>query len=543
MMVDLSGESKIWEWLALFVLLIVLFWMGPANIWDKEIDHGYPYGFYAQDAFIFMSYQYYLEESGSWSRLAPSLSRGFNDVIQSQPPVLEILSALLAQLTGFSFATATYVMVMLLVFLTVFCMYFIIRSFNSKVALLSLPLNVLLFSNVFITAFTWGNWPFFAGSAMFVLFLWCISNLKQRWIPALGALAMGAVAFGHTSEYLFIVPLLGFMFLVDTASKAFRWAEWKRIAGMTLGSVIIAGYYLIIFVHTFLHDYQPQYLTPESTGLSQFVAVTTPGLFFALMISAGALIGLLMVRKHRVLQIGLVMLLIGFTNYIGIGKRGLETRYLWPVYLSVFFGLFIYVVLTNVLRQKASLRTCTFVSIVFTVLLANHAYTELNGPGLLFKEGWQAMEWVAQSTPQNASVLYVYGDAYSQAAVLFNTQRRSDVVLVEDYVAMAREGKLRRTVQTEKLFDHTNALPYRTGIFTFGFHQLEENVSARGPADLCSFDYYVFDKVSRVEGAAQYNLAIVQHLEQQAAKFTKAYENTGVIVLRNMHPGGDCLGE
>jgi hypothetical protein len=543
-MIDLSENSAWWERFALIALLAALLWMGPANIWDKQIDHGYPYGFYAQDAFIFMSYQYYLEESGSWHYLAPYLSRGHTDVIQTQLSVLEVLSVLIAQATGLGFPAAIYVTVMLLVFLAVFCFYFIVRSFNPKVALLSLPLNVLLFAPVFITAFTWGNWPFFAGSSMLVLFFWCLARIKERFIPALGALAMAAVAFGHTSEYIFIVPLLGFLFLVDIASRAFNWKEWMRIAGMAIASALIASYYLVIFKGTFMHFYTPQNLVPDVQGLSQFVSVTTLGTWLAIVIGAGVLVGLLMLRKHRVIQIGLVFLLLGFTNYIGSSKRGLETRYMWPIYLSVFVGILIYFLLTNVLKQKLSTRTCAIIGMVLTVLLANQFYFKLDGPGLLFQEGWNGIEWINQQTPKNATVLYVYGDSYSnQGAVLFNSQRISDFILIDDYAQMVQASQLRRTVQTEQLFDRTNDLPYRTGLLSFDFYYKKDgNLKARGPVDFCSFDYYFLDKVSRSPPAAQFNIIVAQHLLNKA-NFTNAYENQGVIILNNPRPGGDCLVE
>ncbi len=352
---------------------------------------------------------------------------------------------------------------------------------------------------------------------------------------------MAGVAFGHTSEYIFIVPILGFVFLVDIVSRQFNWAEWTRIAGMVIGSVILAGYYLIIFFSTFFHGYEPQYMAPDVAGMSLFATVTTPGMWLVLVVAVGLLIGLLMVRKHRVLQIGLMMFLIGFTNYVGTGKRGLETRYLWPVYLSVFIGLLLYAIGTKAAKQYLTLRTCAIASIVLTAILANHYYAEMGGPGILFKEGWNGMEWVAKSTPANATILYVYGDAYNQAAILFNTQRISDVIIVDDFVSMAQSGALRRRVKTESLFDHTNALPYRKGIFDFGFHWTEDNVQARGEMDLCGFEYYAFDKVSRIQGAAQYNQVIASHFVQNA-NFTKAYENEGVIILKNPNPGGDCLG-
>lgn len=549
---NFTSESKAWEYLALFALLATLVWMGPANIWDQNIDHDHPYGYYAQDAFIFLSYQYYLEESGNWAHLAPYLARGHHDVIQSQPSALEILSTLLAQTTGLAFPTTTYVTVMLLVFLAVFCFYFIIRSFNPKIALLALPLNVLLFSNVFMSAFTWGNWPFFAGTAMFVLFLWCLCHSKERFIPALMTLALAAVAFAHTSEYVFagfvLATVLAFA-IARSGRELLRErfasplvAEWKPVILAGLASFAIALPYLIIFVQTFMHDYQPQYLSPESQGLSLFVSVATPGLWLALALAAGAVIGIVLLPKHRVLLISTIMLLIGFTNYVGTGKRGLETRYFWPVYLSVFFGLLLYVVLKNVLKNRLSTRACALISIALIAALGSHYYADVSGAGLLSREGWQGMEWIARETPLNASALYVYGDAYGQAAVLFNVRRNTDVILVEDYVAMAQAGGLRRTVQTERVFDHTGDIAYRTGLFTLSHYKDTPDFAARGPRDLCGFDYYVLDKVSRIPGAAQFNTAIAQSLTS-TGNFSTAYENPGVLILRNPQPGGDCLAQ
>jgi hypothetical protein len=537
---NFSADSKNWERFALLATFIALIWMGPANIWDNNIDHGHPYGYFAQDTFIFLSYQYYLEESGNWKQLAPSLARGYTDVVQSQPPMLETLSVLLAQATGLGFYTTTYLIVMLLVIAAVFCFYFLIRSFNPKVALLSLPFSALIFSPVFMTAFTWGNWPFFAGSAMFMLFFWCLNNIRQRWMPALGALAMAAIVLGHTSEYVFIVPLVGFLFLIDALGKEFRWDYAKRVIGMAVGSALISFHSLITFRGTFLHNAEAQFITPDVSGLGMFVSVTTAGIPLALATIAGIALGALMLRKHRALQISFVLFLIGFTNYLGTGKRGLETRYLWPIYLSVFLGLLIFVILTKVAKMRLPLRTCAFISIALTALLAHQYYAPIDGAGLASPDAWRAMEWVARETPKDATVLYVYGDAYSQAGVLFNTQRLSSAVLVDDYVSMAQSGGLRRTVQTERISDRTNAYPYRTGAFTFGFHQFEDNVTVRGPEDICTFDYLVFDTASRIPGAGAFNQQAAQSLLQRA-NFTQAFQNNGVVILNNPRPGGECF--
>jgi hypothetical protein len=149
------------------------------------------------------------------------------------------------------------------------------------------------------------------------------------------------------------------------------------------------------------------------------------------------------------------------------------------------------------------------------------------------------MRWVATETPKDAKVLYFFGDAYGQAGVLFNTLRLTNVILADDYVAMAQSGQLRRIVQTERVSDRTNSYPYRKGLFSFGFHLTEDKVEIRGPDDICDFDYHVLDTASGIQGVGQFNTAIAERLQQN--NFTIAYKNDRTLVLKNQQPGGECF--
>ena len=60
---------------------------------------------------------------------------------------------------------------------------------------------------------------------------------------------------------------------------------------------------------------------------------------------------LIFIKKKDYIVPSLFMLLIGFSNYI-LGKRGLETRFMWPIFLCALFGLsFYYLIL--ILKQKS----------------------------------------------------------------------------------------------------------------------------------------------------------------------------------------------
>ena len=59
-----------------------------------------------------------------------------------------------------------------------------------------------------------------------------------------------------------------------------------------------------------------------------------------------------------------------------------------------------------------------------------------------------------------------------------------------------------------------------------------------GKKDICGFDYYVFDKVSRQPVFAQYNLLVASELQSKGS--VKVFENPVLIVMKNSK-GADCI--
>ena len=63
-----------------------------------------------------------------------------------------------------------------------------------------------------------------------------------------------------------------------------------------------------------------------------------------------------------------------------------------------------------------------------------------------------------------------------------------------------------------------------------------------GKKDICSFDYYVFDRSSRQPVLAQYNLLIASELQDDGSA-AKVFENQVSVIMKNNNPGADCIEE
>jgi hypothetical protein len=498
----MAKKIVFWEIVAVIVLILALL-AGINNLWQGKIVHDYPTGYMAQDGYIFFSNQYWLNESRSWHYIAPALVRGETNIIQAQPPIFYHISATLANLAGIEFYDSSYITVMLLILCTALCFYYIIRAYNPHIALLSLPFNVLLFSGVWLLAFAWGRLPFFTGCAMLMLCLWCMCKYQEnKMIILFGIIAFASVAMAHTSEYMLLIPLV-LIFLR------------KEVYKMLIIGSLIASPYLLIFINTFLKGSSLQFITPETTGLSLFVTVLSAGWIIAIIIGLGLLFGMKHV-KSKPAFIGYYFFVVGFTYFIGFGKRAIETRYVWTIYLSVFFGMFFYEIFRKFESDKH--HWYAMISIVLTCILAFSFYTPLNAPSIITKPTWDAIRWISTQTPKDSTILF-YGDFW-QAGALFSAQRITDIVTVESLQNFGR------FVNVNTVNDRNCDFPVRTGIFSFGSRLNETKFAGTIRGDVCSYDYHAIRRL-------EMNRPAINWLVDKG--FTPVFENSEMMIVK-----GEC---
>jgi hypothetical protein len=159
---------------------------------------------------------------------------------------------------------------------------------------------------------------------------------------------------------------------------------------------------------------------------------------------------------------------------------------------------------------------------------------------IIYDGQWQGIEWLYANTPADARVLFLYGDGYSQWIRFI--KRLNFLVDTQDYIRFAQEGKPNRIMKIEPMLQNDMHLLYRKGLFSFGRHAKELNITVYpGAFDLCEFDYYVVDKASAyAPQLIQINIRLANILA--ARNMTLAYQNDNLAILKNNNVSGECLG-
>jgi hypothetical protein len=161
--------------------------------------------------------------------------------------------------------------------------------------------------------------------------------------------------------------------------------------------------------------------------------------------------------------------------------------------------------------------------------------------GLMDNQVWDTLTWIKQNTPENSMVMYFYGDAYDQLALVANSKRNAVRVQTDDLVQTLQQGKVKRTYNAWLYSEYGGGLPYSKGFLTYGLRSREDPLlTSEKPTDICTMDYYVFDKASAIPQLAQYNIYIAQRMLNHT-QIQLVHQNDLSVVLKNTKPGADCI--
>ena len=532
--------------LALF--FTILLFIGPGSVFDHRIMHGFPYGYYASDAFQHQVRAESIKDMGNFRYEAFYIAQGFEKTIGRYPPLIYHLSVIFSYLSGLEVYDSIYFIVFFFAVTGIMVMYIIIRNFNKTVAIMSLPLTMLTFSHPTLIGFTWGHWPSLLAQFFLILFIWCITMIDLKKSYVLVAISLSAIALTHTSEFVFALIFLALFFAVRLASGNLGKTEAKSIIIGFILSFVLSLWYLIIFKYTWAAG-QPYsfFVMPVWEGNPGFYIIDF-GILLVFII-AGILFSLSKLKNmHASLIAAFAMLLSGFLNYIGFDTRAFQIRFFWPIYLSVFFGFGAYILLKFVIKKWNAVLAIAVLA-VFVILLLGLVklplvphYTKSTSPGIMDPYHWSALKWVSGNTEPNSKVYFFYGDIYSQDALLRNSKRLHFQVDPDSFVNAINERKVKKVYTSELPGDGGGGITVRKGLFDFepAIDVLKHEVFF-GPQDICRFDYIIFDKVSRQEVLAKYNLLIANEMLAKGAQ--RVFENEVVVVLKNNNVGGDCIEE
>ena len=156
---------------------------------------------------------------------------------------------------------------------------------------------------------------------------------------------------------------------------------------------------------------------------------------------------------------------------------------------------------------------------------------------------WKAFQWLSQNTPKDAKLFFFYGDVYDQDAILRNSKRAHAQVIPDDFFAALQNRSIKRIYEIEAPADHGAGMPYIKSFLKIGLHSRDNHTNLllwQPSADICDFEYIIFDKITRQPVFAQYNLLIASELLKKEY-LSKVFENEVVVILKNSNIGADCI--
>ncbi|MBI1935305.1 hypothetical protein HYS31_02590 [Candidatus Woesearchaeota archaeon] len=541
------------------VLLAIFFgafvFLGPGILFGHKISHEFPYAYFASDSFQHQVRADAIKDAGNFRQEAEYISFGIKNSIGRYPPLLYHLAVIFSYASGLEVYDSIYFIVIFFAIISVFLMYFLIRPFNRHAAFLSLPLAVLAFSQPASTGFLWGHWPSVLAQSFLIGFAWCISRLDMEKSYLLAGIMFSSVALAHTSEAVFGAIFVALFLAIKIIFKSLNKSEIKKFAMAFAISLIISLYYLPIFMNTWAKSQPWSYsFRPVWEGNPGFY-IADFGIFLVFM-AVGIAAALAKLKEmHTSLAFGFSMLIGGFLNYFGFDVRAFQIRFFWPLYLSVFFGLGIYFILRPAIKKWGIAHSSFFV-LLFGILISGvfasvfdtekiyiPHYKKFSSQGVMDTYHWDALKWLRESMGKDSKIYFLYGDIYSQDALLRNAKRVHYLVDPNDYISSINERKIKRSYVTEMPGDSGGLVAVRKGLFEFEYplDSLPQE-DFFGKKDICIFDYIVLDKASRQQALAQYNMMIGAELLKKSY-IKKAFENEIVVVLKNDKKGDECIEE
>ncbi|MBI2655694.1 hypothetical protein HYX06_04715 [Candidatus Woesearchaeota archaeon] len=530
--------------LAFFGLFLYL---GSGFLFDHKLSHDFPYAYMASDAFQHQTRAESIKDAGNYRNEASYIVFGVKDAIGYYPPVLYDLSVMLSHLSGLEVYDAIYFLVFFIAGFGALAMYFVIRQFNKNIAIISLPISLLVFANGLYTGFTWGHWPAIAAQAFLVCVFWYTSRIGLEKSYMFLAIFMAAAFMTHTSEALFAGIYLVIFYIASVILA--RKIDLKLAKNLIIsGSLCLAiiSYYFVIFIYVWLPRQAYEFGVGRAWDnptiyLSDFK-------FFFLLILVGILLSIIFIKKSLVPSIAsLSMIIVGSGNYFGFREKAFQLRFFWPVFLSFFIGFAVYWILKLIIKEwKLAYSFILSGLLVAAIVVDNvpfvpHYNAPNSGSGIMNPYHWEVFKWARQSTNRESTVYFFYGDIYGQDALLRNTKRTHYQVIPEDFIDAINKKEIRRFYDTESPGDHGGGVPYKKSFLSFG-SRLNEAPQGflYGKRDICAYDYYVFDKVSRQPVLAQYNLLIASELQKNGSAAV-VFENQVAIIMKNSNPGADCI--
>jgi len=518
-------SSKQFEYFYLLAFITLFLYIGLSDTMGRRLNNDYPVGLLASDPFHYYNYVEGLDERGKFDYFPYYISFNLSTMVAYQPPLFFTNAAII----GNVFDTANYnaLHIMMVIFLSagIILMYFLIRRYNKNVAILSLPLALFIALPNFNFGILWGRQPTMWTEVFLIALFWLLPKIKDYKHGLTLAVIVSSLFLGHVPQLLFGVVFIAVFYVIDFVKN--KKIPLRILVLAVLLTIIFCAMYFSVFNSTIAKasPFKTQKALPTDPG-NRFVAFSQFS-YFGILIVIGVAVWLISKKKMGIL-FAVFMLLIGFTNYF-LGKRGIEVRFMWPVFLMALFGLGIYLCLIK-LRSKMISYAC---SIVVIIVFLSTIYAPFGSSSIAPPYMWDMLQSFHE-TPERSKVLFLYFDLFDQSAMLLASKRLTYVVRTSDLMNIYVNGTFPREAMIAMHGESQSKIAYKKNSKIYFY---SDEAMLHRPMDVCGFDYYVFGKAGRSQELVNLNNRLAYGLEGVEVFFDNQY----LFVLRNNNPGADCI--
>ncbi len=546
----------------LFTLFLGAFlFLGAGKLFDHQIIHPSPTGMMAADAFTHNWVAQNVYDTGYVDQPPNYAFPSQKEAEQKagsyklfHPPVLPLLTASIAQLSGLNLYNINLLLVLLFIVLMVAISYLILAKFNETLALFSLPLVLLFLQRKFFISLSWGWWDFITGEFFLfaIILLLLAEKFPRRYLFTAVLITAAFMSHGVEAIYaaVFIVILLCFTFLLE--GKEFKSIFWEQLKAAAVALIIII-YPLNLSLKTWgkiggSQIYNMSYSEFIATHGSNYFIFFSEFAGFRILIIAGLLLaGYFFIRKKSVLlSYYLFVVFMSLTPYLYFttGERSFQWRFLWPIYLSIALGAVVYA-LYLLLKKAVPLALVHFVKPLMFILLSGVFIwlvlpLPFQGAGLVDAQDYASYAWAQQNTGQYDTFLIFYSPINDQISRLYLLKRDMFISTVESWNALQLGSSKQETL---KDYDHAGFFCENEVCPFFGESQFTRRLEKTRAVyfknlSICQMDYLYLPLKNQQE-IFNKNIQYLQYLVQN--NITQIiFQNEAAVIGKNILKGEAC---
>lgn len=411
-----SEQSKVINLLSYFILAFIII-VPTFKIYQNSLSNDYPCCLIGPDSLTYLSYIDFISRGGEIDDSPKYMSHTEINTKNILPPLYFTIISLIINLTGFEPHQIVYAFAIILLMNSLILIFLLVRSYDSVVALLSLPFMFLMFVHPFSKILFLGQWFDNFGTLLLLSTLLIANFYINKGINSRSSVGLiiiiTAMILSHTEwvYFLFIIILYYLLFFILKTEKP----NIKTISKFLI-------IYLIAFIIA-LPSFVRLYYHPDSSSILTFNTVYNSSLlvpkifYFNIIPLIILMIGLIYILYNIILKNNVNFFIIAFlslfilsvSNFALGYARYYEVRWFWPLFLSPIFGIGLGAVLSKIKEsffKKFFLYSIPFIvlSILFVLFLRQSSLIGVN------RDDWKAIEWIRDNTEENDSILFILPD-------------------------------------------------------------------------------------------------------------------------------------